>query len=502
MRDIQISKLGRRFANASVFLALATLPLSAAVTFPAVLAEHMVLQRDLPVHIWGWAAVNETVSVTFREASATVTADSLGQWSVSLPPGAAGGPFAMTIKGENTVQFSDVLVGDVWVASGQSNMEFALSEAANAQAEIASANHPQIRLFQVDHAVSDYPRDNLRAKTWTACTSASASTFSAVAYFFARQLESKEHVPIGLIESNWGGTPAEAWTSMHGLGSDASLIPVFLSWQTLADQYSEKQRRLDLAEQAKAKARAEGRTPQPPSWEPNENLSWSPAGLFNAMIAPLTRFPIRGVIWYQGESNTSADRAPIYRLLFQTMIRDWRRAWGVVDLPFLFVQIANFKSDAQWPEVREAQRQTLDLVNTGMAVTIDIGDPNQIHPKNKQDVGLRLALAAEAIAYGDQVEYSGPLFRQATRAGDSILVWFDHTQGGLVAKGGSLTGFEIADLDGKFAAAEAVIDGDHLRVSSPSVKNPVVVRYGWSSTPQASLFNGAGLPASPFQSRN
>ena len=498
---IQKTRLAR-FTCTAALVAVSALPLSAAVTLPAVLSDHMVVQRNLPVHIWGWASAGEAVTVAFRGGSDTALADSLGQWSVYLPPGEAGGPFPMTIKGENAIEFSDVLVGDVWVASGQSNMEFTLVEAVNGPAEIAAANHPPIRLFQVDHAVSEYPLDNVKAQPWTACTPETAATFSAVAYFFARQLEEKEHVPIGLIESNWGGTPAEAWTSMSGLGSDASLIPVFLSWSSLADEYSAKQRRLELARQAQEKAKAEGRKPEDLPWEPNERLSWSPAGLFNAMIAPLTPFPIRGAIWYQGESNTGADRAAIYRLLFQTMIRDWRRAWGQGDFPFLFVQIANFKASSAWPEVREAQRKTLDLVNTGMAVTIDIGDPDNIHPKNKQDVGLRLALAAEAISYGEKVEYSGPLFRHVTRADDSLNVWFDHAQSGLVAKGGSLTGFQIAGSDRKFVPAEAVIEGDHVRVSSPTVKDPVVVRYAWSSTPDASLFNGAGLPASPFQSRD
>jgi sialate O-acetylesterase len=491
-----------RFLCAAAVILRAALPLSATVTLPAVLTDHMVVQRNLPVHIWGWAAPGETVNASFRGANATASADSLGQWSIYLPSGEAGGPFPMTIKGENAIEFSDILVGDVWVASGQSNMEFTLVEAINGPAEIAAATHPQIRLFQVEHAVSGYPLDNVKAQPWEVCAPETIATFSAVAYFFARQLEDKEHVPIGLIESNWGGTPAEAWTSMRGLSSDASLIPVFLSWSSLADEFSAKTRRLELARQAQEKAKVEGRTPEELPWEPNERLSWSPAGLFNAMIAPLTPFPIRGVIWYQGESNTSSDRAPIYRRLFQTMIRDWRRAWDQGDFPFLFVQIANFKASSAWPEVREAQRKTLDLVNTGMAVTIDIGDPDNIHPKNKQDVGLRLALAAEAISYGEKVEYSGPQFRQATRAPDSLNAWFDHAQSGLVAKGGSLNGFEIAGADGKFVPAEAVIEVDHVRVSSPAVKDPVVVRYAWSSAPDASLFNGAGLPASPFQSKD
>jgi sialate O-acetylesterase len=221
------------------------------------------------------------------------------------------------------------------------------------------------------------------------------------------------------------------------------------------------------------------------------------------MIAPLTRFPIRGAIWYQGESNASSERAPLYAHLFGTMIQDWRRAWGQGDFPFLFVQLANYKTgvNAKWPELRDAQRQTLALANTGMAVTADIGNPTDIHPKNKQDVGLRLALAARAIAYGEKIEYSGPLFRQATPEGNSMRVWFEHTGAGLAAKGGSLKGFELAGADRKFVSADAVIDGATVMVSSASIAAPVYVRYGWSDVPECNLYNAEGLPASPFRSR-
>jgi sialate O-acetylesterase len=227
-----------------------------------------------------------------------------------------------------------------------------------------------------------------------------------------------------------------------------------------------------------------------------------PSGLYNAMIAPLTHFPIRGAIWYQGESNASRERVPLYARLLRTMIQDWRRAWGQGDIPFLFVQLANFKAgDARWPELRESQRQTLALANTGMAVTIDIGTPDDIHPKNKQGVGLRLAFAARAVAYGEKIEYSGPMFRQATPEANAMRIWFDHTGTGLVAKGSSLLGFEIAGDDGKFVPADAVIDGTTVRTSSGTVNRPAYVRYGWKDDPRCNLYNVEGLPASPFASR-
>jgi sialate O-acetylesterase len=263
-----------------------------------------------------------------------------------------------------------------------------------------------------------------------------------------------------------------------------------------------REKELNEWRRAVDRAKTEGKQPPGFPWEPNIDSSWMPAGLYNAMIAPLTRFPIRGAIWYQGESNASRERASLYAHLFGTMIEDWRRSWGQGDFPFLFVQLANYKTgpDAKWPELRDAQRQTLSLANTGMAVTIDIGTPNDIHPKNKQDVGMRLALAARAITYGEKIEYSGPLFRQATPEGNSMRLWFDHVGGGLTAKGGSLTGFEIAGAERKFVSAEAVIDGATIVVSSPSIAAPASVRYAWSDDPRCNLYNAEGLPASPFHS--
>lgn len=482
-----------RFVRISAFTFLIAFCGRADVTLPAILAEHMVIQRGLPVHVWGSAEPGEAVSVAFRGGTRGTVADSLGRWSVYLEPGEAGGPFDLTLKGNNSIVLHDVLVGDVWIASGQSNMELPVSSAANAQVEIADAKHPRIRLFKADHKVSDYPLDDIAGHGWADCNPETVAKFSAAAYYFGRHLQQRLNVPVGLIETDWGGTPADAWTSLHALSADAALMPVFAEWARMNDDHAT----VLLERRKEERERGADR-----GWHPNEGNSWMPAGLYNAMIAPLTPFPIRGVIWYQGESNATPERAPLYARLFQTMIRDWRRAWGEGDFPFLFVQIANFKTSlgSKWPEVRDAQRQTLALANTGMAVIIDIGDPDNIHPKDKQDVGLRLALAARAIAYGEKIEYSGPLFRQATPEGNSLRVWFDHAESGLKAKGGELKGFEVAGADRKFVPAAARIDGATVLVSSSAVTSPVYVRYGWADNPDCNLYNSQDLPASPFRS--
>ncbi|MFZ0958576.1 MAG: sialate O-acetylesterase, partial [Candidatus Sulfotelmatobacter sp.] len=486
-------KVFKTASRITVLILFATVSAAANVTLPALLADHMVVQRGLPVHVWGTAAPHESVTVTFRGETKSGTADDLGRWSVSLAPGEAGGPFQMSVIAANTITLNDVLVGDVWVASGQSNMEFPMTGLNKAQEEIAAANFPKIRLFHVKHKTADYPLENVEAKEWTACTPESVADSSAVAYFFARDLQRKVGVPIGLIESFLGGTPAESWTSLHALSADASLMPVFATRakQLAAESTNElKQQQQDRAfQQAVAQAQAAG-TPSPTRpWHPD--FAWAPGALYNGMIAPLTPFAIRGVIWYQGESNSGADRAPLYARLFQTLIRDWRNAWGEGDFPFLFVQIANWNTAAEdlWPDVRNAQRQALALRNTGMVVTIDIGDPTNLHPKNKQDVGLRLALAARAIAYGEKIEWSGPLYRQVTHEEHALRVWFDHANG-LMAKtpegaatavpattspsnrAPAVAGFEVAGADGKYLPAEAKIEGDSVVVSDPAVPAP------------------------------
>ncbi len=469
----------------------------------------MVIQRDQPVHIWGHAAPDEAVAVTFRGATQSTKADALGRFSVYLAPGDAGGPFDLTVKGNNTIAFKDILVGDVWIASGQSNMEFKLRQGDNAQTEIAAAKYPKIRRTLIDRNVSNYPVEDAPGQTWMDVNPENAANASAVAYFFARHIQEKEGgVPVGIIETFWGGTPVEAWMSLHAIGADPALMPIFSEWAKAEEAWpgaeANYQKQLNDWKLASEAAKAGGATvpvqPAMPNMRPDG--PFLPAGLYNAMIAPFTPFPIKGAIWYQGEANANANAngASLYARAFQAMIRDWRRAWGEGDFPFLFVQLANFKASPAWADLREAQRQTLSLANTGMAVTIDIGNPDNVHPTDKQDVGQRLALAARVIAYGEKIEDSGPTLRKAVREGAGLRVWFDHTTGGLVAKGGAVKGFEIAGADRTFVAADARIEGGSIVVSNAAVAAPVYVRYAYADNPDCNLFNGDGLPASPFRS--
>ncbi len=491
----------RLFSVVLCSLLLATAA-AAEATLPSVLADHMVVQRGVPVHVWGIASAQENITVTFRGETKSTNADELGRWSLYLAPGEAGGPFAMTVKSTNTITVNDVLVGDVWVASGQSNMEFPMKELLNADAEIAGAQYPKIRIFRVEHRPSSYPRSDVEAKTWAACTPESVADSSAVAYYFARDLYQKNNIPIGLMETFSGGTPAESWTSLRGLSADASLMPVFAERTHMVEEQETTILRLQKEdrelEQAAAQAKAEGKPVPGRPWHPDFD-AWAPAALFNGMVAPLTRFAIRGAIWYQGEANAGRT-ASLYGRQLRTLIGDWRREWDVGDFPFLIVQLANWNAgaDSNWPEVREGQRQTLSVKNTGMAVTIDIGDAEDIHPKDKRDVGLRLALAARAITYGEKIEWSGPLYRQLTREDHALRVWFDHANG-MNAKNGALVGFEVAGADGKYVPADARIEGESVVVSSATVTDPVSVRYGWAANPTCNLYNREGLPASPFR---
>ena len=376
-----------------------------------------------------------------------------------------------------------------------------MRQAATADQDLPHAANARIRLLMVKRRASEYPLDDVDTEGWAASTPETAKDFSAVAWYFAREIEQREHVPVGVIDSTWGGTVADTWTRMAALGADASLAPVFVSWGKMTERESDALLEDKDQQRQREEAKAAGKPEPQFPWHP-QLLSWGPGMLWNGMIAPLTPFPIRGVIWYQGESNSALARAPLYQRVFSTMIEDWRRQWGVGDFPFLYVQISNFKSNAteDWAELREQQLKTLALRNTAMAVTIDIGNPDNVHPTDKVDVGLRLALAARALSYGEDIGYSGPIFRQATPEGSSIRVWFDHHAKGLAAKGGELTGFEVAGADGKFVPATAKIDGNTVVAASDAVTEPRFVRYGWANSPQCNLFNGEGLPASPFTS--
>ena len=487
----------------TLVICLVSTPLQAELRLASVITDHAVLQRDAPIHLWGEASPAEKIAVTFHGQSIATTANNLGLWEVWLKPEPAGGPFTLTVHGSTELTRSDLLVGDVWFASGQSNMEMPLAgfppsaHVTNADQEIAQADLAQVRLLRVEHQSSDSPLAGISA-SWQPCTPATARDFSAVAYFFAREINRREHIPIGVIDSSWGGTPIDSWISLDALSADASLMPAFAARAHFADQ----QTHLGLVEAAEKKADAEaaaGHLPPPQhSWHPDPT-SWIPAGLYNGMVAPFTPYAIRGFLWYQGETDSAPDRAGLYAKLLPTLIADWRRQWGQGKLPFLFVQISSFDSPAEnWGLIRDSQRRTLDVANTGMAVTLDIGQRDNVHPPDKQTVGARLALAGRALAYGETgLAFNGPLYRQTTREGGTLEIWFDHAEG-LHSNGADLKGFEVAGADGHFVVATAKVQGTSVVVSSPEVAEPIQVRYAWQNFTDANLYNGVPLPASTF----
>jgi sialate O-acetylesterase len=485
--------------------ALLVCPLHSAVKPNALFSDNAVLQQDTPIPVWGTAADNEKVTVQLDGQQISTTAKD-GKWMVQLPSHKAGGPFAMTITGQNTNLFTNILVGEVWVCSGQSNMEFRLNGASNAVTEIQTANYPQLRMFTVNHKIALNPCDEVVGK-WMVCTPATAAGFSAVGYYFGRDLLKAKSVPVGMIHSAWGGTPAQAWTSFSGFSrspelkfytdaltnSVADYCKALEAYRTVLDDYHAKVTSVPTSPPWPTNLPSSG--PVSP-FDGKGSMPQTPTVLYNGMIAPLLPYAIRGVIWYQGESN--AGQAKLYQTLFPAMIADWRQKWGRGDFPFLFTQIAPF--GGQPPEIREAQLLTLGkTTNTAMAVTTDVGDANNIHPTRKEPVGQRLALAARAVAYGEKIEYSGPLYESMRVDSNKIVLTFSHTGNALLSKDGELKGFTIAGADGKALPAKAEIVGSTVVVSSDSVPLPVAVRYGWTNVPDVNLFNHEGLPASPFR---
>jgi sialate O-acetylesterase len=629
----------------------------AEVRLPAILSDNMVLQQGVKLRIWGNAKPGERVTVSLKDKSASTVTDAQGRWQVWLDPLKAGGPLELTVKGDNVLTIRNVLIGEVWLCSGQSNMEWPLANTIGGAEAVAQANYPEIRLFTVTKNTSTTPLADLEGH-WVVTTPDDAVHFSAVGYFFGRELYQNLKVPVGLINSSWGGTPAEAWTRHEALVLSPELKPILDKYESslnalpqakeayaraLAD-WEEKNLYIDAGNKGEALGYADPKASTadwskmdlpkqfetagllidgavwfrkelelPASWTskdlvlnlppiddldttyfngtkigatgretPNSYMvprkyvvpgslvragrsviavrvfdsageggfsrggafsigpdgaeaialggvweykveqalepkhpDWgsrpeavgvsnqnNPSVLYNAMIAPLVGFAIRGVIWYQGESN--AGRAYQYRTLFPTMIRDWRSAWGA-NFPFYFVQLANWHAhkaepdESDWAELREAQMMTLREPQTGMAVTIDIGDENDIHPRNKLDVGRRLAAWALAGAYSQKVIPSGPLFESYTVNGSEVRIRFKHADGLKTLDGGPLKGFAIAGEDHKFVWADARIERDTVIVSSPKISKPVAVRYGWADNPIVNLYNKAGLPASPFR---
>jgi sialate O-acetylesterase len=546
-----------RILIASLFLAacyVGASPVLADVKLPALISNNMVLQAGKPLPIWGFADAGEKVTVTLGDQKAEATADDKGAWKVTLKPLKAGDAVTMTVAGKNTIEVKNILVGSVWVCSGQSNMQFGLNGAHNVAAEQPKAAYPKIRLFTVPDITSLTPKNDVVGE-WVECTRKTAFIFSAVGYFFGRDVHEAMGLPVGLIHTSWGGTPAESWTSIEGLKKDPELAGYVTTIENtihgvpgakekyiadLANYEKEKKKwdeevGLPFQEEMKdyddgvKKAKAE-RTPEPgkpllsrPAPKPPIEPGKGPIGpgiptvLYNSMIAPLIPFAIEGAIWYQGESNAGA--ADLYRTLFPRMITDWREHWGQGDFPFLFVQLANWlprkdePSDEPWAHLREAQTLALKLPHTGMAVIIDIGDAKDIHPRDKMDVGHRLALWALRDTFGKKVVASGPLYSGMKIEGDKIRISFTEIGGGLIIGAapsmqpsvepekplGELVGFAIAGEDGKFVWAKAVIDGETVVVSSDKIAKPTMVRYAWANNPACNLYNKEGLPASPFR---
>lgn len=452
------------------------------VRLPKILGDGMVLQRNKPISIWGWADPGEIVTVKLKHQTKRVVAASDGRWQLKLDAEQAGGPFQLLVEGKNTLLVNDVLIGEVWVCSGQSNMAFTVQRLANAEQEIAVANRPSIRHIKIPLTASGVPLNDISENSvWQAASPKTMGLFTAVGYFYALELYEKLGVPIGLINSSWGGTMVETWISREALTS----IPAFN--QTV--KITEKVPTNLLNASVKNKY---------------------PSLSFNGMIHPLIPYTLAGVIWYQGESNV--DRAYQYRTAFPLMIKDWRKRWGQRDFPFYFVQLSSYKANggtsvigSSWAELREAQTLTLSLSRTGQAITTDIGETNDIHPKNKQDVGKRLAAIALADTYHKKVIFSGPVFRKLKIKGKEAVVLFKHVYSGLQTKPGTgeLKGFEIAESDQQFKPAVARIEGNTVIVSAKGVDKPVAVRYSWADDAgQSNLFNKDGFPAGPFRTDN
>ena len=470
-------------------------------------SNNMVLQRGVPVPVWGTANEGEKVTVEFNgQKVSTIAKD--GKWMVKLKALKVNSkPSTMTISGENTITIENILVGEVWVCSGQSNMEMLLSSAwpkpiTNVKEEIAAANYPEIRQYHIAKKASDTLVSDANT-SWVVCDTATVKDFTAVGYFFARDLYKAIKVPIGMLFTSWGGTPAENWTTRASMEANPALKSLVEDYDKAVKNYPQaldsfnKNKAAIMAKWAAdtlAATIAHKKLPVKPNAP--RNPAGGAGGLYNAMINPLIPYAIKGVIWYQGESNQT--RAKQYQTLFPTMINDWRTNWNQGEFPFLFVQIAPYAG--MNPLIREAQLLTLNKVpNTAMAVTTDCGDSAAIHPAFKQPVGNRLSLAARALAYKEKIEYSGPLYKGYEVKGNTIEISFTHVGKGLVAKDGELTGFTIAGDDKKFVPAQAIIKGDKVIVSSSNVAKPTAARFGWSTIPINNFFNADGLPASPFR---
>jgi sialate O-acetylesterase len=496
-------------------LLAAALPLLADVKVPTIIGDRMVLQRDKAVPIWGTAEAGESVSVAFAGQKKTATAGADGAWKVTLDPLAASAEGRdLVIQGKNTLTLREVLVGEVWVCSGQSNMQWSVSQSTEADLEILTAKFPLIRLISVPQVASQKPLTEFKGQ-WEACTPQTVGQFSGVGYFFGRVLHQALGIPIGLIDNSWGGSAAEAWVRRDVLAAHERYAGLLKSWDDRIVQFDPEkaktahQEQVARWEQAAKKAKEEGKEPprRPQGPQNPEGSNHRPANLYNGVLNPVLGYGLRGVIWYQGESN--AGRAYQYRHLFPLMIKSWRDAWGQGEFPFYWVQLADFMAEAPepvesaWAELREAQTMTMAaLPATGEAVIIDIGEGKDIHPRNKLTVGMRLARWALAKDYGVPVAHRSPTFKSCEKKDGKLLVTMDHVGAGLYAFDvQEVRGCFIAGEDKKWVNAKARIVGkDKIEVWSETVKDPVAVRYAWANNPVCNLFSKEGLPATPFRS--
>lgn len=480
------------------------------VRLPEVISNNMVLQKDIPLPIWGWAAPGEEVTVTLGASSVKATADAAGKWKVVLPAiKTAGGPHEMIVKGKNELKVGNILVGEVWAGSGQSNMQWNVLQSTNAPQEVAAAKFPKIRLFMIPLVPAGTPSEQVGAR-WVECSPETVGGSSAVLYFFGREIHQKLDVPVGLITTAWGGTRIQPWIPPQGytaipelegeknemLGMLNGFADQLVGYANAVKGYTE---RLKTTKPGEA-------VPVPPGSPPAHplNNNYQHTGLYNGMIHPIVPFGIRGFLWYQGESNNGQGMH--YYQLQRGLIEGWRSVWnqeGNRDFPFLFAQLAPFNyggDPTRLPGIWEAQTETLKVKNTGMAVLTDITTLNDIHPPNKQDVGRRLALWALANTYGQaNLVYSGPLYKSAKFEGNKAIISFNHGAGLKSRDGKDLSWWSVAGEDKKFVKATAKIEGDTVVVTADGVTKPVAVRFGWHQLAEPNLSNGAGLPASPFR---
>ena len=489
------------------------MPARADVSLNNMFGDHMVLQQGIRNRVWGKAEPGEAVTVTLGAQTHSTQAGADGQWQVFLDPVVAyGGPHTLTVKGKNTVAFNDVLIGEVWICAGQSNMQWSVDQCRDADLERATAKFPTIRLINVPIKGAQEPQANFDGK-WQVCSPETVGPFSATGYYFGRQLQQTLGVPVGLIDNAWGGSAAEAWVKREKLAADERFKPLEARWAQLEAAFpaakADYEKKMEEWKAATEKAKAEGKPAPNQPGNPEGNMAGNarPGNIHAGMLAPSIGYGIRGAIWYQGESN--ASRALQYRSLFPFMIKSWRDEWGVGDFPFYWVQLADFTDEAKepgdsdWAELREAQTMTMKaLPNTGEAVIIDLGEGKDIHPLNKQDVSKRLARWALAETYKvPGIPCHSPLYRSMEKEGGKIVLSFDHVTGGWRPFDvNEPLGFTIAGEDRKFVRAKAqVLPDGRIEVSSEAVAAPVAVRYGWANNPVCNMYSGAGLPLTPFR---